>query len=225
MAKEICPNCATKLSEPSSFCPTCDRPTRHANDAERLDWDLRQWRAHVDKSVAAGVVPGAQALRASGGVIVAFPEKPLAPVVRPSMIQPRTQQIVERVAESRVAEAPVAAAPAPEAPKVSQKEPRRSRAHVAKSRLPKMKREPKRAEVVDDVDPDNAFAYRACSTCQETDWIVRTKRNEDETWNYWCVRCSRSFKTDVKLSQAVKPFLFSGAVVGGLAAASILMLR
>jgi hypothetical protein len=141
------------------------------------------------------------------------------------MIQPRTQQIVERVAEARVAKAPVTAAPGLDAPRLSHKEPRRSRAHVAKSRLAWKKREPKRPEVVDDVDPDNAFAYRACSTCRETDWIVRTKRNEDETWNYWCVRCSRSFKTDVKLGQAVKPFLFSGAVVGGLAAASILMLR
>jgi hypothetical protein len=182
---------------------------------------LQQWRTHVDKSVALGVVPGAEALRASGGVIVASPEKPLAPVAHSPMIQPRTQQVAERVAEARVAKAPVTAVPPPEAPKVSRKD-RRSRAQVPTSRPARKHREPKRPEVV---DPENAFAYRACSTCQETDWIVRTKRNEDETWNYWCVRCSRSFKTDVKLGQAVKPFLFSGIVVGGLAAASILMLR
>jgi uncharacterized Zn finger protein (UPF0148 family) len=90
MAKESCPNCATKLIEPVSFCPTCDRPTRHASDAELLDWDLKQWRAHVDKSVAVGVVPSAAELRGSGSVMVASPERPLAPVARPQMIQPRT---------------------------------------------------------------------------------------------------------------------------------------
>jgi len=210
MAKETCPNCATKLTEPVSFCPTCDRPTRHANDAERLEWDLRQWRSHVDKSVAAGGIPSDEVLRSRGGVIVASPEKPLAPAARPQMIR-----TIEQVVEVRAVKASVTATPGTESPAVAQRDSQ-----------PRKKRRPKqRTIVLDDTDPDNAFAYRACSTCEETDWIVRTRRNEDGTWNYWCVRCSRSFKTEVKLSQAVKPFLFSGIVVGGLAAASILVLH
>jgi hypothetical protein len=197
MAKESCPNCATKMIRPVSFCPTCERPTPHATDAERLDWDLRQWRSHVDRSVAAGVVQGSDALRTSGAVMVASPEKPLAPVARVPLMKTKTAPVTEGLAE----------------------------AHVATRRPKRTKPETKQRDLVIDLDGDDAFAYRACSTCQATDWIVRTQRNEDETWNYWCVRCSRSFKTEFKLAHGVKPFLFSGIVVGGLTAASILILR
>lgn len=181
MAKEICPNCATKMSEPVSFCPTCDRPTRHAGEAELLAWDLKQWRSHVDRSVAAGKIPTAPPQgMGSGRSMTGVAERPEATIVLPA------------------------------------------------ARTPRSKPEPERREkqdIVIDLDHDNAFAYRACVTCQATDWIVRTTRNDEGTWNYWCVRCSRAFKTEVKLRNAVKPFLSAGIVVGGLAAASILMLR
>jgi hypothetical protein len=184
------------MVKPVSFCPTCDRPTPHASDAERVEWDLKQWRSHVDRSVAAGVLPGAEVLRASGAVLVASPEKPLATVAGLRTLQRKTAPVVERLAEAQV------------------EKPR-----------PKRTPETKPRDLVIDLDADNAFAYRACATCQATDWIVRTKRNDDETWNYWCVRCSRSFKTENKLRHGVKPFLYSGIVVGGLTAASILILR
>ena len=81
-----------------------------------------------------------------------------------------------------------------------------------------------RAETVDtDPDADNPFAYRACAACDERDWIVRTTRNDDKTFNYWCVRCSRSFKSELRLRHAIKPFLSGGVVVGGIAALSVLM--
>jgi hypothetical protein len=187
MAKEICPNCATKMSEPVSFCPTCERPTRHAGEAELLEWDLKQWRNHVDRSVATGAIPAAEGVRSAGSIM----------------------GVAERV------EVPVI------------------RLQGTKRRLPRMKREPKTSvstrseepDLVIDLDHDDAFAYRACATCHATDWIVRTRRNDDETWNYWCVRCSRAFKTEVKLRNAVKPFLSAGIVVGGIAATSILMLH
>jgi hypothetical protein len=226
MPKESCPNCATKMPEPVSFCPTCDRPTRHASDAERLDWDLRQWRTHVDKSVAAGVTQGAEVLRARGGVIVASAEKTLAPVARPAMVESRLGSVAQRVVAAPAAKAPTGAPthPGAEAPRR-----RPYRARIAKLRIPRprlpRRNERKEPDVVIDLDADNAFAYRACATCQATDWIVRTNRNDDETWNYWCIRCSRTFKTENKLRHAVKPFLSAGVVVGGLIAASVVLLH
>jgi hypothetical protein len=201
MPKETCPNCATKFSEPVSFCPTCDRPTRHANDAERLDWDLKQWRAHVDKSASVGTVRDSDVRGSRGGVIVASAEKPVPPVARPAAVESR-----------------------PGAPVQPRRARRPSRMGSAKLRLARRK-ERAEPDVVIDLDADNAFAYRACATCQATDWIIRTNRNDDGTWNYWCVRCSRTFKTENKLHQAVKPFVSAGAVVGGLVAASILILH
>jgi hypothetical protein len=203
MPKETCPNCATKMSEPVSFCPTCDRPTRHANDAERLDWDLKQWRTHVGKSAAAGPLSDDAVRGSRGGVIVASAEKPVPPVARPAAVVLRPDAPVQP--RRTVARRP-------------------SRIDAAKQRLARRK-DRKEPPVVIDLDADNAFAYRACATCQATDWIIRTNRNDDGTWNYWCVRCSRTFKTENKLHQAVKPFASAGAVVGGLIAASILILH
>jgi len=167
MAKNLCTSCERKLPGPVAFCPACDQPTVHATDAERLEWDLRRWRAHVDRAVASGLPMGS----------VALAEAP-APVF-------------ERAALDEGAPA-LERAPAPE-------------------RAP--------------ADPKSEFSYRACVTCERTDWIVRTTRNEDGTWNHWCVRCSRSFKTDVRLHQALKPFVSAGAVVGGIVAASLLLLH
>jgi hypothetical protein len=67
-----------------------------------------------------------------------------------------------------------------------------------------------------DLDADNPFAYSACVSCQRTDWIVRTGRNEDGSFRYWCLRCSRSFKTDMRLAHAAKPFVVSGSLIAVL---------
>lgn len=201
MAKELCESCAAKLAGPDAFCPSCGRPTRHASDAERLEWDLAQWRAHVDRSVAVGVRP-------ASGVATRVADAPVArTVVRAA------PEVAPEVA--RAAEAPAAA----------ERRPRR-RSSIPKPHVPRprLRLRRARAESVETIsDADNPFAYRACVTCEKRDWIVRTTRNDDKTYNYWCVRCSRSFKSELRLRHAIKPFLSSGVVLGGIAALSVLM--
>jgi hypothetical protein len=209
MARETCSSCDVKLSAPVVFCPGCEQPTRHATEADRLEWDLRTWRAHVDRSVAAGVDPHART------AVAEAPGRP--PLTR----------IWEEPAAAPVPAVNQTAAPqaAPPADRSRPSRGARATVHARKQRVPRRRRErPKPVEVIE-LDADHEFVYRACATCVETDWIVRTRRNDDETWNYWCVRCSRSFKTEIKLGNALKPFLSAGVVLGGITAASLLMLR
>ena len=237
MSKETCSNCYVKLAQPVSFCPSCERPTPHATDAERLDWDLKQWRSHVDRSVAAGMNPTGTAVGfgAGGSVAVASAPQPSpevrqapAPAVKPRIVpmpapQSRFLRLLRAAAkppEARV-EAPAAPAPQPQ-PVVESPKPERAPKLKKVRREKKSRRSPGPAV---ERDRDNEFAYDRCATCSEKDWIVRYSRNDDETWNYWCVRCSRSFKTEVKLRHALKPLMSSGVVVGGLAAASLLLFR
>jgi ssDNA-binding Zn-finger/Zn-ribbon topoisomerase 1 len=187
--KEICPDCGAKMAEPASFCPRCGKPTDHASDAERLEFDLAQWRSHVDRSGASGV-----AANGNGSP----PATMTKPAPMPSMIQ----------IPDPAAAVPVEARP---------------RRHIA--RRPNTPRpesvEPDRVIVLDSAD--DPFAYNACTVCERTDWILRTTRNEDGTWNYWCIRCSRAFKTVVRLRHGIKPFVAAGSVVGGIIATSLLM--
>jgi hypothetical protein len=73
------------------------------------------------------------------------------------------------------------------------------------------------------LDADHEFVYTSCTCCERADWIVRTGRNEDKSYNYWCVRCSRSFKTDARLRHGLKPFVAAGSVVGTIAAFSLVL--
>jgi hypothetical protein len=204
MGKETCGNCYVKLAGPVSFCPECERPTPYASDSERLEWDLKQWRSHVDRSVAAGRNPNGKAVGFGSAAPVAVEE----PVEAAPASDVRPRIVPMPVSHSRFSRLQRKAEPA--AP-----------AHV-ESPEPAPARE---TEPAVERDRDHEFAYDRCATCGESDWIVRYSRNEDETWNYWCVRCSRSFKTEVKLRHALKPFLFGGGVVGGLTAASMLLFR
>ncbi len=207
MAKETCTNCYIKLPGAVSFCPNCERPTRHATDAQMLDWDLKQWRAHTGRSES--VQQGANGARVAATAVTA-----VASMAPPVLIaQPM------KVEKAGLTEAQASN----EAPNGTNGR-HKPRIAIRKPRLPRRTPKPE-PDVVIDLDADHEFAYRACATCEATDWIVRTTRNDDETWNYWCVRCSRAFKTEIKLRYAVKPFLSAGIVVGGLTAASMLMLR
>jgi len=217
MAKETCENCYTKLAAPVAFCPTCDRPTRHANDAERLDWDLRQWHAHVNRSVAAGVVSNGRAT-ATEIAPARMNVAEALPAARPTS-QPTIRAEARMVGRAPASE-PFPAA-SPEASSENGSAPSRSR----RIHLPRVRSERAEGDRVIDLDADHEFAYRACPTCEAADWVVRATRNEDDTWNYWCVRCSRSFKSEIKIRRALKPFLSGGIVVGGLMAASILLLH
>ena len=192
MAKEICSNCNAKMPQPVSFCPGCSRPTEHASEGELLEWDLNQWRRHVDNAVGSGDAKlGSVALRS----VVAVAELEPA-VVRPTPSASRAERSWQRPGQLA-------------APKI--KSPKRRRP------------EPEERDRVIILDADSAFVYTACTSCERADWIIRTKRNEDETYNYWCVRCSRSFKTDARLRHGLKPFLSSGLVIGALATLSIVM--
>jgi predicted RNA-binding Zn-ribbon protein involved in translation (DUF1610 family) len=197
MAKEICTSCEVKLGkEQVSFCPACGHPTRFASDAERLEHDLGKWRTHLGRSAATVTLDAPSNGAPKSSVIVATA----------SLAETRRTSVAREPRETM----PSVRLPKVRAPRL----PRRERAE----RQPKAKR-------VIELDRDHAFAYRACPTCEEADWIVRMTRNDDATWNFWCVRCSRSFKTEVKLSYAWRPFASAGVVIGGLIAASTLMLR
>ena len=194
MAKEICPNCNAKMTGRVSFCPVCSRPTGHASDAERMEWDLGQWRRHVERSVANG---------SAAAVAIAAPA-PRAPAPDLQVVRaPETVagQLPREVGERRRLRLPKLPKPVLRLP---------TRTHSDEDRV-----------IV--LDSDHAFMYTACTSCERTDWIVRYGRNEDDTYNYWCVRCSRSFKTDARLRHALKPFLASGTVIGAISALSIIM--
>jgi hypothetical protein len=197
MAKELCDGCSAKLTGSGASCPSCGRPTRHATDADRLEWDLQQWRSHVERSVEAGGT-------STSSVATRLADPPAARTpVRPAI------EVARRA----------------EAPSVEER-PRRRRSipkpHISRPRL--RGRRARTEPALDTlVDADNPFAYRACATCGERDWVVRTTRNDDKTFNYWCVRCSRSFKSELRIRHAIKPFLSGGVVLGGIAALSVLM--
>jgi hypothetical protein len=217
VGKEICSNCNAKLSQPASFCPNCSRPTSHASESELIEWDLRQWRKHVDRSVESGSsiaasLPLRSAAGAVGALAVAAPEVAPLPSVR------RAPQI----------EAPARARRKPRAEKTPGHAGHSKEARKAERRVRRVaRRAPPRESTAHDrvivLDADHEFVYTSCTSCERGDWIVRTTRNEDETYNYWCVRCSRGFKSDARLRHGIKPFLASGSVIGALAALSILM--
>jgi hypothetical protein len=210
VAKEICSNCNAKMTRPVSFCPGCSRPTEHASQSELLEWDLGQWRRHVDQAVASGQAkPASVPLRS----VVAVEERIPARVVErePAVAPPTTRTPkVERASRVR-------------APKPARRK-RPEKIATPKVKRPKRRRpESTERDRVIVLDADSAFVYTSCTSCERADWIIRTKRNEDETYNYWCVRCSRSFKTDARLRHGLKPFLSSGLVIGALATLSIVM--
>lgn len=213
MGKEICSNCNAKLSQSVSFCPVCSRPTPHASESELIEWDLRQWRTHVDRSVASGSsMPATVPLgSAAGALAVAAPQATPSPSVRhaPRMETPA------RAREPKAEKAPRRARRSKEARKAERRV--RRVARLATSR------ESTAQDRVIVLDADHEFVYTSCTSCERGDWIVRTTRNEDETYNYWCVRCSRAFKSDARLRHGIKPFLASGSVIGALGALSILM--
>lgn len=66
-------------------------------------------------------------------------------------------------------------------------------------------------------EPAAAGIHRRCLHCGGSDWVLRAGRNEDDTWRYWCVRCSLAFRTNVRLRHAAKPWLISATVLTALA--------
>ena len=87
---------------------------------------------------------------------------------------------------------------------------------LPKVRLPNRRPRPEQVEI--HLDRDDPFAYDACVACGATDWILRGRRSGDGTFPYWCLRCSRAFKTTVRIAHGRKPFVAVGAVVAVLVA-------
>src|SRR5437867_2558408 len=98
MAKETCTSCEWRLSGAPHFCGRCGSPTSRATQEEILDWDLKKWRAHVDRSVSADASNGGHAKGAAEGPIRLYSpalatlkpldEFPTAPVMAPEPIVP-----------------------------------------------------------------------------------------------------------------------------------------
>jgi hypothetical protein len=179
MRKETCWNCSTRMTEPVAFCPTCGQPTRHATDADRMEYDLKQWRSHVDRAANGG--KGRQVTPAAprAGVATTVREKPF---VTP-----------------------------PPQPKRRRKMPA---LRVPKLRMPRRPARVEHREI--HLDADDPFAYTACVSCGATDWILRGSQNDDGTFKYWCLRCSRAFKTTVRIAHGRKPFIAAATVVAVL---------
>ncbi len=172
------------MTEPVAFCPTCGQPTRHATDADRLDFDLKQWRSHVERSATTTKGNGRPAHKPAprAGIATAIRDEPF---VAPAPVKKQRRFALPAI-------------------------------RIPKIRLPRRGGRVEHRQI--DLETDDPFAYNACVTCGATDWILRGRQNDDGTYPYWCVRCSRSFKTTVRLAQSAKPFVAAGAVVAVLIA-------
>lgn len=201
MGAFVCSNCDTKIRNRISFCPECGRPTPFASEEETMRWDLDQWRSYRDRR-AADARPTTSVSQVAVGA-----GRPAAPRVqhqRPTTARRERPEVRQQEA-SRV------------------RVERRLRLGPLLERLRSLRSESSNGHQVIDLDHDDPFAYTACVTCQRTDWVLRTRRNGDGTWNYWCIRCSRSFKTEVRLPHGVKPFITSALILGLLAAMPYLL--
>jgi hypothetical protein len=222
MAKEFCRSCEARLTEEVAFCPVCATPTRYATDAQRLEWDLNPWRAHVGRSsVAAGANPSSRMITppAPDRTVLAPDEDLPRIIVRPKLVPSAPPVVGVRSVAAPAPLAVVRPVPAPV-------EERRRRLRLPRLNVPNRRRiEIDLVQAPPEPDADHEFAYRACATCHKADWILRGSRNSDETWNYWCVRCSRSFKTELRLRHAIKPFIAAAIPLGGIIVASLLLLH
>lgn len=210
MAAYLCSSCDYKYKDAVPFCPRCEQPTPFATVDEVRQWDLDQWRRHQAESSVA----------ATGGSGTVLPHPPVR-VAGESGAQrfdqphrPDPHRVEAPHAEPLRAVPPREAGPR-----------RKARGHdVSRSRfrLPLPRKDDDvaleaRLRAVVQSPQDYQFIYEACTSCDRTDWILRTGRNEDESYNYWCVRCSRSFKTDLRLPHGRKPFITAGSILGFLA--------
>ena len=171
----------------------------------------------------------ARPLEAAPPTVVAAPTRrraanqPPALTTSPAPPPPKSEARAPRPKELGQKTPPVKAPrmkePRPKAPRTKER-----RFHVAlpKFRLPKIEIRKGEDQVVD-LEADQEFVYKACNHCNRTDWLVRTTRNDDATWNYWCVWCSRSMKTPMRLPHGRNPLVAAGVVVFVLVAASLLL--
>lgn len=207
MRGSACIDCGQKMKRPASFCPRCGHPTQSASPDELRAYEIERWRAHRSDSAANE--------RANGARVA-----PPLPWRRPAEID---------VTDAAMAE------PAREEPHVVHRRSSPTRKPAAKSaskparatreKLPKIRLKPSLSKRAERPEPEPQFTglpeelvWHACPSCDRGDWLVRTGREEDGSWRYWCFRCSRNFKSDVRIVHGRKPFVTAGSILTFLAA-------
>jgi hypothetical protein len=198
MAGKIkCTSCDTRLEGRPAFCARCGEPTQWATAEDRRQHDLEKWRRH--------------AAQVRGDVHASAPRIPASVA---AVTDPRVQVVEEREDVHTVKRR---SWPEPKMPRRAP-EPKRERAprpSIADRLKALFKRDDRPAPVID-LDSDSMSAPSACVTCQKNDWIIRTGRNEDDSFRYWCIRCSRAFKSDLRLAHARLPFIVAGSILAVL---------
>ncbi|MCA1832735.1 MAG: hypothetical protein ABR548_08780 [Actinomycetota bacterium] len=175
------------------FCPACGKPTSHATAEQKMQWELATWHAHKNgSSEEVFVASNGHGSQTVGTVIT-----------RPS-------------AGSR--DAAVSSPHRAKASKTRVQRDRRPRKGGSRSGLIARWRARndefrRHNETLDGTSP---FIHFACMRCEGTKWLLRTGRNEDGSWKYWCVRCSNSFKSDAWLEHGRYPFIVAGTIFAAI---------
>jgi hypothetical protein len=188
-----CRSCEARIEGRPSFCARCGEPTQFATAEERTQHDLEKWRNRTQAEQASVLRTPASVMHAMGG---ALPEQDISPT--------REDRHAPRVTRRR---------PRREIPAVIARAKEDLPARMKKARSIRrggVRTEP--AHVID-LEHDALSAPAACVRCDRTDWLVRTGQNEDGSFRYWCLRCSRAFKSDLRITHARKPFVVSGSIL------------
>lgn len=210
-----CRFCDAKIDGKPSFCARCGEPTQWASAEDRTKHDLEKWRRHRDQSevvAAARPSPRVQETLLGGRGKASENGGAATGTMAPHAIRRRSRPD----ARNRPT-APVGAETRERERRTRPKRPLMSRLRGRESIVSRLRRGEKPAsaepERVIDLDADNPFAYSACASCHKTDWIIRTGKAEDGAFRYWCLRCSRGFKSDVRLAHARLPFVVGGSIL------------
>lgn len=196
-----CQSCDRKARQEPALCPGCGQPTPWATFEQRTEWEIRRWRVAREGKTALAV--GSEPAHA-----------------------PRTTTAIETAprepeSETRTVPAEAASTHRPEPTPAR----RPSRKLFRRGPEQRVKRPRRVINVAKDdpghlhgIDYDNITAHTACVRCRRADWVVRGRRNSDRSWDYWCLRCGRSFKSDLRIAYAWRPIAAAATLVGALAA-------
>jgi hypothetical protein len=204
-----CGSCDAKIKALVSFCPSCGEPTHLATPDELREWDLGKWRASREKQAAVAHASVSAVASPNGRVSATLPAggqytpQPPATEHRPT----RERHSPARTATNRRTASVPRTRRSPGTATAKHKNGLLARVRV--------RRDEARAHTAE-LDRNDPFIYFACTHCERTDWLLRTGRNEDGTWRYWCVRCSKSFKSDAWIDHGRKPFVVSGVIFATL---------
>jgi hypothetical protein len=196
MRGKSCRSCEGRIDGTPSFCPRCGVPTEFASADERTHYDLANWRRNSLQARDDGAPSPARRIPDSVRAATGQATLDTAPTYGTPHATRRARRPVRSRARAPFARYRKAAAGTDDAAVEN--------GHGVES-----------ADIVE-LDKHDAFAYRACVRCHKVDWLLRTGTSEDGRFRYWCMRCSRSFKSEVRLPHARKPFVVSGSILVAL---------